>query len=77
MTDYELMIASHLVDPTDISVDWSSIAGLDETIQELKETVILPVQRKDLFLGSQLTQPPKGGCCLRFRPEPCASYQRK
>lgn len=55
-----MMIASHLVDPSDISVDWSSIAGLDDTIQELKETVILPVQRKDLFAESQLTQPPKG-----------------
>jgi SpoVK/Ycf46/Vps4 family AAA+-type ATPase len=60
LSDYEMMIASHLVDPSDISVDWSNIAGLNDTIQELKETVILPVQRKDLFAESQLTQPPKG-----------------
>lgn len=60
LSDYEMMIASHLVDPSDISVNWSCIAGLDDTIQELKETVILPVQRKDLFVESQLTQAPKG-----------------
>lgn len=55
-----MVIASHLVDPASIPVSWSSIAGLEDTINELKETVILPVQRKDLFVGSRLTQPPKG-----------------
>ena len=29
-------------------------------IQELKETVILPIQNRHLFGGSQLIQPPKG-----------------
>lgn len=60
LTDYEMMIASHLVDPADISVEWSNIAGLDDVIQEIKETVILPIQRRDLFFGSHLSQPPKG-----------------
>lgn len=54
------MIASHLVDPSDIPITWSNIAGLDDVIQELKETVILPVQRKDLFGNSNLTSAPKG-----------------
>lgn len=60
LNDYEMMIASHLVDPSDIPITWSNIAGLDDVIQELKETVILPVQRKDLFGNSNLTSAPKG-----------------
>ncbi|KAK7602246.1 hypothetical protein V9T40_009687 [Parthenolecanium corni] len=60
LSDYELVIASHLVNPSDIPVSWTSIAGLKDTIQELRETVILPVHRKDLFAESQLTQAPKG-----------------
>ncbi|KAL2737381.1 ATPase family AAA domain-containing protein 1-B-like [Vespula maculifrons] len=60
LTDYEIVIASHLVDPQDIKVSWENIAGLEHVIQELKETVILPIQKKELFLNSQLTQAPKG-----------------
>lgn len=59
LTDYEIVIASHLVDPQDIKVSWENIAGLEHVIQELKETVILPIQKKELFLNSQLTQAPK------------------
>ncbi|XP_068150534.1 outer mitochondrial transmembrane helix translocase [Drosophila tropicalis] len=59
-TDYELMIASHLVVPADIKVQWNDIAGLDLIIQELRESVVLPVQHKDLFKGSKLWQAPKG-----------------
>ncbi|EDV32303.1 uncharacterized protein Dana_GF14117 [Drosophila ananassae] len=58
--DYELMIASHLVVPADITVSWSDIAGLDTVIQELRESVVLPVQHKDLFKRSKLWQAPKG-----------------
>ncbi|KAH8287843.1 hypothetical protein KR018_002278 [Drosophila ironensis] len=58
--DYELMIASHLVVPADITVSWSDIAGLDSVIQELRESVVLPVQHKDLFKRSKLWQAPKG-----------------
>lgn len=60
LSDYEMMIAAHLVHPEDISVTWDDIAGLQTLIQELRETVILPIQRKELFADSQLTQPPKG-----------------
>ncbi|XP_012174662.2 outer mitochondrial transmembrane helix translocase [Bombus terrestris] len=60
LTDYEMMIANHIVDPKDIRVSWENIAGLEHVIQELKETVILPIQRKELFEDSQLTQAPKG-----------------
>lgn len=59
LTDYEMMIASHLIDPKDIPVTWDNIAGLDNVVQELKETVILPIRRKELFEDSMLTQAPK------------------
>lgn len=60
LTDYEMMIAGHLVEPAAIRVSWADIAGLEDVIQELRETVILPIQKKELFADSQLTQPPKG-----------------
>ncbi|ENN73205.1 outer mitochondrial transmembrane helix translocase [Dendroctonus ponderosae] len=60
LTDYEMMIAAHLVNPNDIKVSWRDIAGLSGLIDELRETVILPIQRRDLFLDSHLTSPPKG-----------------
>lgn len=60
LNDYEMMIAAHLVNAEDITVTWSDIAGLETLIRELRETVILPIQRRELFTDSQLTQPPKG-----------------
>lgn len=100
LSEYEMSIAAHLVDPLSMQVTprvvklklletadggatrkraacgfftcashtpsscmqitWRDIAGLDEVITELKETVILPVQKRHLFLGSRLLQPPKG-----------------
>ncbi|XP_062125407.1 outer mitochondrial transmembrane helix translocase [Drosophila sulfurigaster albostrigata] len=59
-TDYELMIASHLVVPADIAVKWSDIAGLDAVIQDLRESVVLPVRHRDMFKNSKLWQAPRG-----------------
>ncbi|XP_030382284.1 ATPase family AAA domain-containing protein 1-B [Scaptodrosophila lebanonensis] len=58
--EYELMIASHLVVPSDITVSWNDIAGLDSVIQELRESVVLPVRHRDIFKGSKLWQAPRG-----------------
>lgn len=41
-------------------VTWSDIAGLDDVITDLKDTVILPIKKKHLFENSRLLQPPKG-----------------
>ncbi|XP_013195584.1 outer mitochondrial transmembrane helix translocase isoform X2 [Amyelois transitella] len=60
LTDHEMIIASQLVVPDEINVNWKDIAGLDNLIQELRETVILPIQKRELFADSRLTQPPKG-----------------
>jgi ATP-dependent 26S proteasome regulatory subunit len=67
-----MMIASHLVDPAEITVSWEQIGGLQSVIQEIKETVILPIKRKDLFTDSHLTSPPKG--VLLHGPPGCGNY---
>lgn len=41
-------------------ITWSDIAGLDDVITELKDSVILPIQKRHLFERSKLLQPPKG-----------------
>ncbi|KAH8240598.1 hypothetical protein KR026_001264 [Drosophila bipectinata] len=58
--EHEVMIASLLVAPEDIDVSWANIAGLDGVIQELRETVVLPVRHRELFRRSQLWRAPKG-----------------
>ena len=60
LNEYEMTIASNLVDGRSIPTQWKDIAGLEEVVQELVETVILPIQKRDLFSASQLTQAPKG-----------------
>lgn len=60
LSDYELVIASHLVIPEDITVTWKNIAGLDSVIQELRESVVYPVRHRHLFSSSELWQAPKG-----------------
>ncbi|KAM9393348.1 outer mitochondrial transmembrane helix translocase [Pholidichthys leucotaenia] len=69
LNEYEMNIASHLVDPQTMKVSWSDIAGLDEVINELQDTVILPFQKRHLLAGSKLFQPPKG--VLLFGPPGC------
>lgn len=60
LTKHELMVASNLVEPASMCHKWQDIAGLDSVVQELRDTVILPIQKRELFAESQLTQPPKG-----------------
>ncbi|ELK36151.1 ATPase family AAA domain-containing protein 1 [Myotis davidii] len=61
LSEYEMSIAAHLVDPLNMHVTWSDIAGLDDVITDLKDTVILPIKKKHLFENSRLLQPPKAG----------------
>nr|XP_046241734.1 outer mitochondrial transmembrane helix translocase [Scatophagus argus] len=69
LTEYEMNIACQLVDPQTMKVSWRDIAGLDEVINELQDTVILPFQKRHLLAGSKLFQPPKG--VLLFGPPGC------
>ncbi|XP_023329010.1 ATPase family AAA domain-containing protein 1-B [Eurytemora carolleeae] len=60
LTEYELLIASQLVDPSTITVGFEDIAGLEQIVTELRQTVILPIQKRDLFCSSALMSAPKG-----------------
>ena len=60
LNEHEMMIASQLVEPKRLGTRWDDIGGLHDTIKELKETVILPLQNRFLYTHSKLLQPPKG-----------------
>jgi SpoVK/Ycf46/Vps4 family AAA+-type ATPase len=60
------MIACDVINPQDIDVTFDSIGGLDAVKQDLKELVILPLQRPDLFAHGKLLRPQKG--VLLFGP---------
>lgn len=55
-----MVIAAHLVVPDDITVSWKDIAGLDNVVDELKESVVMPVRHRKMFSNSTLYQAPKG-----------------
>ena len=46
LSQHELMVASNLVEPAAMSHKWQDIAGLDSVVQELRDTVILPIQKR-------------------------------
>ena len=62
LTRHETDICSLVVLPSSINVSWTDIAGLDKQIDSLKESVILPIVRSDLFTNSssKLISFPKG-----------------
>ncbi|XP_030835141.1 ATPase family AAA domain-containing protein 1 [Strongylocentrotus purpuratus] len=69
LTEYELSIATQLVDPLTLTIAWSDIGGLQGTCKEIKDTILLPLKKKHLFAGSKLMQPPKG--VLLYGPPGC------
>ncbi|XP_057681533.1 outer mitochondrial transmembrane helix translocase [Corythoichthys intestinalis] len=69
LSEYEMSIAANLVDPLGMQMSWRDIGGLDDVIAELRETVIMPVQKRHLFQTSRLLQPPKG--VLLYGPPGC------
>ncbi len=68
LSEYELCIASNLVDPLSMSITWDDIGGLENVLQDIKETVILPFARSDLFIRSNLLQAPKGNTQSLYIP---------
>jgi len=60
LNEHEMMIASQLVDPASVTVKFEDIAGHEDLIRELRQTVILPIQKRKLFAGSELMMAPKG-----------------
>ncbi|KAL7457365.1 hypothetical protein ACHAWC_008911 [Mediolabrus comicus] len=62
LSSYEMSIAqSNVIDPTNISVKFSDIGGMDHIKSEIYDLVVLPLIRPDLFISdSGLVSPPKG-----------------
>lgn len=69
LSAYELCIAANLVDPVTMEISWDDIGGLEDIIEQIKETVIFPLRNRGLFLHSKLLQPPKG--MLLYGPPGC------
>jgi ATP-dependent 26S proteasome regulatory subunit len=70
LNEYELTIASQLVDPSKIDVTFNDIAGLDQIISSIKSSIILPLLTAPVLRKrSQYFQPPKG--VLLFGPPGC------
>lgn len=57
---YENQIAASVVLPEDLGVKFEHIAGLEQVKQQLREAVVLPFSRPDLFSPTSITGPPKG-----------------
>lgn len=44
LDEYEVQVASQLIDPNSINVTWSDICGLDNVINKIRSHVILPMK---------------------------------
>ncbi|OOF91328.1 hypothetical protein ASPCADRAFT_409353 [Aspergillus carbonarius ITEM 5010] len=70
LNQYEQAIAMDVVAPDDISVSFEDIGGLDEIIEELKESVIYPLTMPHLYAStSSLLTAPSG--VLLYGPPGC------
>ncbi|CAG2103967.1 unnamed protein product, partial [Medioppia subpectinata] len=70
LNEYELLIASQLVDASEIDVTFKDIAGLDDVVDTIKSTIILPLLLHPILKQkSQYFQPPKG--VLLYGPPGC------
>ena len=59
-SDYEDQIAKEAVNPAEIDCTFDDIGGLDFEKKRLRELVILPFARPELFSRGKLLRPPKG-----------------
>lgn len=70
LTQYEQTIAMEVVAPEDIPVTFEDIGGLDDIIEELKESVIYPLTMPHLYAhSSSLLSAPSG--VLLYGPPGC------
>lgn len=60
LTSYEKQIAQDVIDPEDITIEFSDIGGLDDKKQEIWELAVLPLQQPEIFAQSGLLQAPGG-----------------
>ncbi|CAJ2629150.1 unnamed protein product [Trifolium pratense] len=64
--EFEKKLLGDVIPPTDIGVSFDDIGALENVKETLKELVMLPLQRPELFCKGQLTKPCKG--ILLFGP---------
>ncbi|XP_027364492.1 uncharacterized protein LOC113871597 isoform X3 [Abrus precatorius] len=64
--EFEKKLLGDVIPPTDIGVTFDDIGALENVKDTLKELVMLPLQRPELFCKGQLTKPCKG--ILLFGP---------
>ncbi|XP_070034141.1 uncharacterized protein [Nicotiana tomentosiformis] len=64
--DFEKRLLADVIPPCDIGVTFDDIGALENVKDTLKELVMLPLQRPELFCKGQLTKPCKG--ILLFGP---------
>ncbi|PWA52651.1 ATPase, AAA-type, core [Artemisia annua] len=64
--DFEKRILAEVIPPKEIGVSFDDIGALETVKDTLKELVMLPLQRPELFCKGQLTKPCKG--ILLFGP---------
>jgi len=64
--EFEKKILGEVIPPSELNLAFEDIGALDEVKQTLKELVMLPLQRPELFLKGALTKPCKG--ILLFGP---------
>ncbi|XP_010556748.1 PREDICTED: uncharacterized protein LOC104825975 [Tarenaya hassleriana] len=64
--EFEKKLISDVIPPSDIGVSFDDIGALENVKDTLKELVMLPLQRPELFGKGQLTKPTKG--ILLFGP---------
>ncbi|KAK4732251.1 hypothetical protein R3W88_025239 [Solanum pinnatisectum] len=64
--EFEKKLLGDVIPPTDIGVTFNDIGALETVKDTLKELVMLPLQRPELFCKGQLTKPCKG--ILLFGP---------
>ena len=70
LSPYEQTIAMEVVAPSEIPVSFHDIGGLDEIIEELRESVIYPLTMPHLYAGtSSLLSAPSG--VLLYGPPGC------
>lgn len=70
LNEYEKSLLNSLITPDDINVDFNDVGGLTDVIDELQESVILPLTEPELFTAHQsLIQSPKG--VLFYGPPGC------
>jgi len=69
LTSYEQTIAMDLVTPDEIPVSFEDIGGLDDIIEDLRESVIYPLTHPSLYTSSSLLAAPSG--VLLYGPPGC------